>query len=157
MPRPTPGDKLVGPSAKPKVRGSGWAYQPGTLQLSHDEFIPLDSLAWLAWLEQQLAFRFEQVYYVASLGLAEPVYLSYTVRPECRQRGQWYWYAYKKYHNQRLSGTYLGRTESLTLATLDRLALNFLALINPLFYEQICQVGLVRFRKVPQPDLGSEL
>ncbi|MCL4275997.1 MAG: hypothetical protein KJZ77_19150 [Anaerolineales bacterium] len=156
MPRPTQGDKLVGPYAKPKVRGSGWAYQPGTLQLSQDEFIPLDSPAWLAWLDQQLAFRFEQVYYVAGLGLAEPVYLSYTVRPERRQRGQGYWYAYKKYHNQRLPGTYLGQTESLTLANLDRLALHFLALINPVFFDQVCQVGLVRFGKVPQPDLDPQ-
>jgi len=157
MPRPTGGDKLVGPYAKPKVRGSGWTDQPGTLQLGRDEFIPLDTPAWFAWLDQQLAFRFEQVYYVAGLSLAEPVYLSYTVRPERRQRGQGYWYAYKKYHNQRLPGTYLGQTASLTLANLDRLALHFLAHINSAFYDQVCQFGLVRFRKVPQPDPGLGL
>jgi hypothetical protein len=156
MPRPTRGDKLLGPSAKPKVRGSGWAYQPGTLQLGQDHFIPLDSPAWLAWLDQQLAFRFEQVYYVVGRGLAEPVYLSYTVRPERRQRGQGYWYAYKKYHNQRLAGAYLGPTDHLTLAQLDQRALQFLAQINPTFYQQLSQFGLVHFRKGPPPEPAPE-
>ena len=154
MPRPRRGDRLIGPHAKPKVRGSGWAYQPGSLQLSQDEFIALDTPAWFAWLDQKLAFRFEQVYYLVGSSLAEPVYLSYTVRPERRQRSQGYWYAYKKYHNQRLSGTYLGQTDSLTLAHLDQLALHFLAQIQPTIYEQVCQLSLVRFRQVPQPDPG---
>ncbi len=81
MPRPTRGDQLIGPYAKPKVRGSGCAFQPGTLELKPNQFIPLDTPAWFAWLDQELAFRFKQVYYVAGLSLAEAVYLSYTVRP----------------------------------------------------------------------------
>jgi hypothetical protein len=152
MPRPIRGDKLIGPYAKPKVRGSGFTFQPGTLELNPNQFILLDTPAWFAWLEQQLAFRFEQVYYVADLSLTDPLYLSYTVRPERRQRGPVYWYAYKKYHNQRLRGTYLGKTKNVTLAHLDQLALQFLSQINPVFYQQVHQMGLVRFRKVPPPD-----
>lgn len=157
MPRATPGTKLIGPYAKPKVRGSGWAYQPGTLQLGQDDFIQLDTPAWFVWLGQELAFRFEQVYYVARTGLAEPVYLSYTVRPERRQRGQLYWYAYKKYHNQRLPGAYLGQTHRLTLAQLDQLALQFLAHLHPSYYVQVCQFGLMSFRPVPHPDPPDDI
>jgi len=156
MPRPTRGDHLLGPSAKPKVRGSGSAFQPGTLELNRQQFIVLDTPAWFAWLEQQLAFRFQQVYYVAGLSLADPVYLSYTVRPERRQQGPIYWYAYKKHHNRRLRGTYLGQTNNVTLAPLDQLALQFLSQIDPVFYQQVCQRGLVRFRKEP-PDLNLKL
>jgi hypothetical protein len=152
MPRPTRGDKLIGPYAKPKVRGSGWAFQPGTLELNQNEFIPLDTPAWFAWLQQELAFRFEQVYYVAGASRTGPLYLSYTVRPERRQRGPVYWYAYKKYHNRRLGGMYLGKTENVTLVHLDQLALQVLSQINPVFYQQVCQVGLIRFGKGPQPD-----
>jgi hypothetical protein len=152
MPKPTRGDQLIGPYAKPKVRCSGWAYQPGTLEVGCHEFIPLGTPAWFAWLEQRLAFRVVQVYYVAGSSQPEPLYLSYTVRPERRRRGQVYWYSYKKYHNRRLHGMYLGKAEQVTLAQLDHLALQFLAQINPALYEQICQFGLVHFRKVPQPD-----
>jgi hypothetical protein len=151
MPKPQKGDKLIGPYAKPKVRCSGCAYRPGTLELGPDEFIPLDSAQWFAWLEQELAFRVEQVYYLADQSRPEPYYLSYTARPERRQRGQVYWYPYKKYHNRRLRGTYLGKTEAVTLAQLDRLALQFLAQIDPDFYQQVCQVGLLSFSERPPP------
>jgi hypothetical protein len=75
----------------------------------------------------------------------------HTVRPECRQRGQLYWYPYKKYHNQRLHTTYLGKTQAVTLARLDHLALQFLAQIDPDFYHQVCQVGLRSFKKCRPP------
>lgn len=156
MPRPIPGDKLIGPSAKPKVRGSGCAFQPGTLQLPDDQFIPLDTPAWFAWLKQELAFRFEQVYYVLNRPLTDRLYLSYTVRPKRRRGGQVYWYAAKKNHHRRLRGTYLGQPENVTLAHLDRLALQFLAQIHPTFYEQVCQLGLVRFRRGPAPSAEPE-
>jgi len=52
MPKPKKGDKLIGPYAKPKVRCSGWAYRPGTLELSSEHFILLDSDPWFVWLEQ---------------------------------------------------------------------------------------------------------
>jgi hypothetical protein len=57
MPKPKPGDKLIGPYAKPKVRCSGCAFQPGTLELGPEEFIVLDSAPWFAWLEQKYAIR----------------------------------------------------------------------------------------------------
>jgi len=151
MPKPKKGDKLIGPYAKPKVRGSGWAYQPGTLELGPEQFISLDSAQWFAWLEQELAFRVEQVYYLADQAGLEPCYLSYTVRPERRQRDQVYWYPYKKYHNRRLRGTYLGKSEAVTLVHLEQLALQFLSQIDPDFYHQVCQVGLLSFPKRSPP------
>ncbi len=149
MSKPKSGDKLIGPYAKPKVRGSGCAFQPGTLELGPDQFIPLDSAPWFAWLAHQLAFRVEQVYYLAKHAGLEPYCLSYTVRPERRQRGHIYWYPYKKYHNQRLYGPYLGKTEAVTLANLDQVALQFLAQIDPNFYHQVCQIGLRSFPNRP--------
>jgi hypothetical protein len=151
MPKPQKRAKLIGPSAKPKVRGSGWAYQPGTLELGPTEFISLGSALWLAWLQQELAFRVEQVYYLANKSGLNPYFLSYTVRPERRQRGQVYWYPYKKYHNQRLYGSYLGKIEAVTLAHLDQVALQFLAQIDPAFYHQVCQIGLYSFPNRPPP------
>lgn len=151
MPRPAPGSKLTGPLAKPKVRGSGWTYQPGTLELDLEEWIKVDSSQWFAWLQQAQPFRVVQAYYLTSQTSLEPYYLSYTVRPERRQRGQLYWYAYKKYHNRRLHGTYLGPAQAVTLVHLDQLAWQFLAQIDPIFYAQAQQVGLVDWRKVPQP------
>jgi hypothetical protein len=145
MPKPKQGDKLSGPYAKPKVRCSGAAYRPGTLELGPDEFIALDSAQWFAWLKLKFAFRVEQVYYLADPSSLEPYYLHYTVRPEGRQRGQLYWYPYKKYHNRRLDGTYLGKTEAVTLAHLDQVALQFLSQIDPIFYHQVCQLGLRSF------------
>lgn len=156
MSKPKQGDRLIGPYAKPKVRGSGWAYQPGTLELGPDQFIPLDSAHWLAWLKQELAFRVEQVYYLANQSGLEPYFLSYTVRPERRQRGQVYWYPYKKYHNRRLDGTYLGKIEAVTLAHLDQAALQFLAQIEPDFYHQVCQIGLRSFPNRPPPPSSQE-
>ncbi len=149
MPKPTPGCKLIGPSAKPKVHGSGWAYQPGMLELGQAEWLEVDSPQWFAWLQQVQPFRVIQAYYLAGQTSLEPYYLSYTVRPERRQRGQVYWYAYKKYHNRRLQGTYLG--QAVTLVQLDQLAWQFLAQIDPAFYAQAQQAGLVDWRKVPQP------
>ena len=143
--------RLIGPYAKPKVRCSGCAFQPGTLELGPDEFIALDSAQWFAWLEQKFAFRVEQVYYLANQSGLDPYYLRYTVRPEHRQRGQLYWYPYKKYHNQRLHRSYLGKTQAVTLARLDQVAWQFLAQIDPDFYHQVCQVGLRCVKKRAPP------
>jgi hypothetical protein len=151
MPKPIQGDTLIGPYAKPKVRCSGSAYQPGTLQLAPHHFIRLDSPQWFSWLEQEFAFRVEQVYYLVNRPLTEPYFLSYTVRPERRQRGQLYWFPYKKYHNRRLRSTYLGKIEAVTLAHLDQLAWQFLAQIDPDFYHQVCQVGVLSFPKRSPP------
>jgi hypothetical protein len=143
--------RLIGPYAKPKVRCSGCAFQPGTLELSPDEFIALGSAQWFTWLELKFAFRVEQVYYLTDQSGLDPYYLRYTVRPERRQRGQFYWYPYKKYHNRRLHSTYLGKIEMVTLARLDQVALQFLAQIEPDFYQQVCQVGLLAFPKRVPP------
>ena len=147
-------NKLIGPYAKPKVRVSGCAFQPGTLELTPDQFIPLDTPAWFQWLQLQFAFRVEQVYYLADR--SQPVFLYYTLRPERRQRGQLYWFPYKKYHNRRLHPTYLGKTEIVTLANLDHLAWQFLAQINPDFYQQLGQLDLPCFPKKPPPERGPD-
>lgn len=143
----TPGRNLIGPYAKPKVRCSGWAYRPGTLQISPNDFISLDTPDWFEWLSQEIAFRVEQVYYLADRSLLDPYYLSFTVRPERRQRGQLYWYAYKKYHNRRLKGSYLGPRQEVTLPHLDQLADRYLVQINPDLYTQVCQVS---FQTLPR-------
>jgi hypothetical protein len=56
-------------------------------------------------------------------------------------------------HNRRLQGTYLGQAQAVTLLQLDQLAWQFLAQIDPVFYAQAQQVGLLDWRKVPQHNL----
>ena len=77
--------------------------------------IALDSPAWFAWLnvEEHHTFHFTS----ASGG--------FTARKERKQRGQWYWVAYRQVHNK-LHKTYLCKSETLTFALLcaasDKLA-----------------------------------
>src|SRR5881275_425451 len=62
--------------------------------------------AWFAWLDTVPSFTF-----LGKLG-------QFTVRKEARQRGEGYWYAYRRV-GQRLTKKYLGRTAELTLARLE--------------------------------------
>jgi hypothetical protein len=148
MSRPQKGSKLIGPYAKPKVRCSGCAYRPGTLQLQDAASIALDSPQWFTWLRQGIAFRVEQVYYPANGG--QSYYLAYTVRPERRQRGGVYWYAYKKHNKRRLPVAYLGQSKAVTLTRLDQAALQFLDQINPELHAEVIHARTLT-RKVPQP------
>ena len=67
----------------------------------------LDSPAWFDWLadEHHHSFHFKH-----PLG-------DFTARKERKQRGQWYWVAYRQVHGK-LHKTYLGKPEALTEAHL---------------------------------------
>ena len=138
MPRPEKGAKLIGPYAKPKARCSHLAYRPGTLQVSEDDYIAVGSPAWLEWLQRGLAVRVEQVYRTSNQ--TEPYYVTYTLRPERRQRGGLYWYAYKKHQKRRLRA-YLGQTEAISLPKLEAVALQFLAHMSPELYAEVTRQG----------------
>jgi LuxR family maltose regulon positive regulatory protein len=83
--------------ATPAVDADG-LHQPGGLTA-----IPLDSPAWLAWLADEHHHTFH--FYDAAGG--------FTARKERRQRGSWYWIAYRQRHG-RLYKAYLGKAEALT-------------------------------------------
>jgi hypothetical protein len=68
-----------------------------------------DSPDWFAWLAQLNSFHFQ-----GKSG-------HFTARQERKQRGDTYWYAYRKAHKTRLK-RYLGTTEKLTLAHLEQTA-----------------------------------
>ena len=68
-----------------------------------------DSPAWFTWLAKRSSFVF--------LGQAG----SYTARLETMQRGERYWYAYRR-TGQKLRKKYLGKTADLTLARLEQVA-----------------------------------
>jgi hypothetical protein len=68
-----------------------------------------DSPEWFAWLAQLNSFHFQ--------GKGG----HFTARQERKQRGETYWYAYRKAHKIRLK-RYLGTTAKLTLAHLEQAA-----------------------------------
>src|SRR3712207_3423804 len=79
---------------------------PATMQR-----IPLDTPAWFAWLaeDHNRSFRF-----VHPVGV-------FTARKERKQRGGWYWVAYRQ-ASRKLYKTYLGRSATLTETRLRRAA-----------------------------------
>ena len=68
-----------------------------------------DSPDWFSWLARLGSFHFQ-----GKSG-------HFTARQERKQRGDVYWYAYRKAHTQRLK-RYLGTTDKLTLAFLEQAA-----------------------------------
>src|SRR5947209_3643461 len=91
-----------------------WSTALETYELSGSEpgealsLVP-DTPAWFAWLAGVSSFAFR--------GQAG----SYTARHEAVQRGERYWYAYRR-TGQKLRKTYLGKTADLTLARLEQVA-----------------------------------
>jgi hypothetical protein len=79
-----------------------------TRSMSHLE---PDSPAWFAWLAHLGSFHFQ-----GKSG-------HFTARQERKQRGEAYWYAYRKAHAQRFK-RYLGTTDKLTLVCLEQTARN---------------------------------
>jgi LuxR family maltose regulon positive regulatory protein len=81
----------------PLVEPTG-LYEPGITQP-----IALGTPAWFAWLsdDRHCSFHFRH-----PLG-------DFTARKERKQRGQWYWVAYRQIHGK-LYKTYLGKSEALT-------------------------------------------
>ncbi len=74
-----------------------------------DRSIVPDSPAWFAWLDERSSFAFH-----GQVG-------SYTARLETVQRGERYWYAYRR-TGQKLRKKYLGKTDELTIARLEQVA-----------------------------------
>jgi hypothetical protein len=74
-----------------------------------DRSITPESPAWFAWLAEQSSFAFHGKYG------------SYTARLEIMQRGERYWYAYRR-TDQKLSKKYLGKTADLTIDRLEQVA-----------------------------------
>jgi hypothetical protein len=68
-----------------------------------------DSPEWFAWLARLGSFHFQ-----GKRG-------HFTARLERKQRGETYWYAYRKAHQLRFK-CYLGKSEKLTLAHLEQMA-----------------------------------
>ncbi len=75
--------------------------------------IEIESPAWFDWLadEHHRCFHF-----VHTAG-------DFTARKERKQRGQWYWVAYRQVH-RKLYKSYLGKSNILTQARLDAAAQN---------------------------------
>src|SRR5690349_8082493 len=66
------------------------------------ETIQLDSPAWFAWVTDAHNRSFRFVHPKAA----------FTARKERKQRGHWYWVAYRQ-RNRKLHKTYLGKSETL--------------------------------------------
>lgn len=84
--------------------------------------IPLDTAAWLSWLEAATTSRF--TYPVADDRVGYIVGFM-TVRKEGRQRGGSYWTVYRR-HGGRVRKVYVGRAERVTSARLAEIAQTFL-------------------------------
>jgi LuxR family maltose regulon positive regulatory protein len=96
------------------VSALSWSAASQTYVLSgprsgEDLSIAPDSPAWFGWLAERSSFAFH--------GQAG----SYTARLEAVQRGERYWYAYRR-TGQQLRKKYLGKTTDLTLARLEQVA-----------------------------------
>jgi LuxR family maltose regulon positive regulatory protein len=80
--------------------------------------IRLDSPEWFAWLDAPTTTRFAYPIYDRRCGYIVGVM---TVRKESRQRGGWYWTAYRRV-GTKLRKCYLGRSATVTLARLTAIA-----------------------------------
>ena len=85
--------------------------------------IRVDSPAWFSWLRATTTRCFAYPVYDPAQGYIAGCM---TVRRERRQRGGGYWVAYRRCRGE-LRKAYLGASERLTQACLDRLAQQFLA------------------------------
>jgi LuxR family maltose regulon positive regulatory protein len=89
--------------------------------------IPLDTPAWFAWLDRPTTARFAYPLYDPAHGYIVGVM---TVRKERRQRGGWYWTAYRR-AGTRLRKAYLGRSALVTQARLEEVAAHLRATRAP--------------------------
>lgn len=90
----------------PIVR-QNWLVLPGSLHAERP--IPVGTTAWYEWLEIAPLF-----FFVSAEG-------SFTARKERRQRGGWYWKAYRA-HRGKLTRIYLGKSAYLTQDSLEHAA-----------------------------------
>jgi hypothetical protein len=84
---------------------------------------PLDTPAWIAWLNDPATTSFSYPVYNAAQGYIEGFM---TVRKERRQRGGVYWAAYWRVGGH-LCKAYLGPAPVVTVARLQAIAANWLA------------------------------
>ncbi len=89
--------------------------------------IRLDSPAWFAWREAATTTRFAYPIYDPRCGYIVGVM---TVRKESRQRGGWYWTAYRRV-GTKLRKYYLGRSATVTRARLTAIAAHILTEASP--------------------------
>jgi predicted ATPase len=83
----------------------GLLYNAGNQEI---QGLKVDSLEWSNWLEEQPSFRFETDL------------TAFTARRKARL-STWYWYAYRK-RQGKLTETYIGKAEEVTLARLNAIA-----------------------------------
>ena len=83
-----------------------------------EDGLPLDTPAWLAWLDDPATTSFSYPVYNARQGYIEGFM---TVRKERRQRGGVYWTAYWRVGG-RLCKAYLGPAPAVTVARLQAIA-----------------------------------
>jgi LuxR family maltose regulon positive regulatory protein len=79
----------------------------GLTEPGHSVAIPIGSPAWRAWLADECHHTF---HFVDQAG-------GFTARKERKQRGAWYWVAYRQVRGK-LHKAYLGKTEALKLEQL---------------------------------------
>ena len=84
-------------------------YELSAGKLCEQRHLRIEDPAWFAWLDDVSSFAFQ-----GQSG-------SYTARKETKQRGDVYWYAYRKTKGT-LAKKYLGKTADLTLARLEDVA-----------------------------------
>ena len=92
-----------------------------------DARVVLDTPAWVGWLEAPTTASFAYPVVDPSRGYIVGVM---TVRKEGRQRGGFYWSAYRR-QGGRVRKVYLGSAASLTRARLDEVARSFIAHQTP--------------------------
>jgi LuxR family transcriptional regulator, maltose regulon positive regulatory protein len=88
--------------------------------------IRLDSPAWFEWLDAPTTMRFAYPIYDRRCGYIVGVM---TVRKESRQRGGWYWTAYRRV-GAKLHKHYLGRSATVTQMRLTTIAAQLLAEVS---------------------------
>ena len=101
-------------SAKTPIVSTATLYDPAAPAV----LIRLDTPAWFAWLEAPTTRRFAYALFDPAVGYNVGVM---TVRKEVRQRGGWYWTAYRRAGRQ-VRKVYLGRSAAVTHAQLQAAA-----------------------------------
>jgi len=100
----------------PRISGQ-WLYDPA---LPTGE-VELDTPAWFEWLERATTISFSYPIFEASCGY---IVGFITVRKERKQRGYYYWSAYRR-RNGRLQKRYVGPSRQVTKARLEAIAEGF--------------------------------
>jgi hypothetical protein len=106
----------------PRIWADAWSAY-AYLETPPDERVVLDTPAWVDWLEAPTTASFAYPVVDPSRGYIIGVM---TVRKEGRQRGGFYWSAYRR-QGGRVRKVYLGPATSLTRARLDEVARSFIA------------------------------